>query len=430
MDPRPTLPRRDFALVFAVLLVVAAGNTALQSVLPAVGRELGAPDLLIAVIFSVSALLWTFAAPYWARQSDLRGRRRLMELGLAGYVVSMLLCSLLVLAGLNGMLSVVWTFGLFTLARGLFGLLGSASNPAAQAYVASRTDTAERTAALSTLASAFGLGTVLGPALGSRLVAPFGFSGPMFVFAALAGVVLLTVRRLLPDDDPTHAARGGHGASASMPTIGGGATGASAIAAGEGRPARLSVRDSRVRPFMLFGFLIGNLQAATGQALGFLIIDRTGLSPKEAQLLIGHVFMVGAGATLLAQWGLIRMLDLRPRQLVAWGAALAAVGTAAIAVADDFTGIATAFAVASVGYGFARPGFTAGASLAVGHGEQGAVAGAVTAVNGAAFIVAPTIGIGLYELHRTLPYWLAAASLIALLVYALLNPVLRGRPAN
>ena len=54
---------RAFAILFAVLLSSAAGNTALQTVLPAIGREVGIPDVLISSIFSLSALLWGVMSP-------------------------------------------------------------------------------------------------------------------------------------------------------------------------------------------------------------------------------------------------------------------------------------------------------------------------------------------------------------------------------
>ena len=166
------LPRREVAVLFAVLLTVAAGNTALQTVLPAIARVIHIPDMLVAIIFSFSALLWTFTAPYWARQSDIRGRRRLMEVGVIGFGVSMLGCGIVIYAGLQGLLVPVATFALFAGLRSLFGIFGSASNPAAQAYVAARTSEAERTNALSTLSSAFGLGTIIGPAVAPVAAVP------------------------------------------------------------------------------------------------------------------------------------------------------------------------------------------------------------------------------------------------------------------
>ncbi len=410
------------------LLVTAAGNTALQSVLPVIGRALAIPDLGIAFVFSLSALIWTFSAPYWALQSDQRGRRLLIEVGLAGFGISMLLCAIIILSGLRGLIAPFLTFGLFTLARALFGVFGSAANPAAQAFVASRTTAAERTSALALLSSAFGLGTILGPAVAPLFILPgVDLSGPMFAFAAIAAMVMLLVRLGLPDDDPTHAqARSGRGAAVSIASVGG-APGAAHVIAAEaasesGERRRVSVFDPRVRAFMIYGLAIGSLQAATGQALGFLIIDRiAGSGGAEAAKLIGLTFMAGAAATLLVQWGLIRLFAMTPAQLMRTGALAAGIGTAGIALAPDFHALVLAFALQSAGFGMARPGFTAGASLAVNRADQGAVAGAVTSVNGACFVAAPAIGIGLYELLPALPYWLGAAGCFASAAYALLN---------
>lgn len=427
-----SLPRGQFAVLFAALLTVAAGNTALQTVLPAIARVIHLPDMLVAVIFSFSALLWTFSAPYWARQSDIRGRRRLMLVGTLGFMVSMTGCGVAIYAGLNGWLVPIATFAVFATLRSLFGIFGSASNPAAQAYVAARTSEADRTAALSSLASAFGLGTIIGPAVAPLFIlAPFGLSGPMFAFALIAAIVTIAVARVLPDDDPTHhSAHGGSGAPSSEPSVAGSTTGASISAAAAGRPQRLSFRDGRILPFMIFGFASGSIQAATGQALGFLVIDTLGGSALDSQQEIAVIFMAGAFATLLAQWGLIPQLRLTPPALMRWGTLIAALGTAGIALAHDLHTLVIAFALMSLGYGLARPGFTAGASLAVSRAEQGGVAGAVTSVNGSCFVFAPAVGIGLYQLGPTLPYWLGAAALVALSVYAFAKPELGREPGE
>ena len=428
------MPRREFAVLFSVLLTVAAGNTALQTVLPAIARVIGIRDMLVAIIFSFSALLWTFTAPYWARQSDIRGRRRLMEVGVIGFGVSMLGCGIVIYAGLQGLLVPVATFVLFAVLRSLFGLFGSASNPAAQAYVAARTSPAERTNALSSLSGAFGLGTIIGPAVAPLfIIGAVGLAGPLFAFAVIAILVLFAVRHWLPDDDPTHfstapATERPHGAPASEPTISGGATGGSLQAAAQGRTERLSWRDPRILPFMVFGFASGSIQAATGQALGFLVIDQLGGTPLEAQQEIAIIFMASAGATLLVQWGLIPLFRMAPPALMRWGTLVAAIGTTGVAFAPDFHALVITFALSSMGYGFARPGFTAGASLAVGRDEQGGVAGAVTAINGSCFVLAPAIGIGLYQLSPTLPYMLGGAALLLLFVFTSASKALRTPP--
>ena len=73
------------------------------------------------------------------------------------------------------------------------------------------------------------------------------------------------------------------------------------------------------------------------------------------------------------------------------------------------------FALASLGFGFFRPGFTSGASFAVAPEEQNAVAGMVTSVNGIAYVAAPAVAVVLYKFWMPLPF-LAVAMLMGGLV--------------
>lgn len=417
-----------FALLFTVMLAIAAGNTALQSVLPALGRSLGAADTTVAAVFSVSALLWVIAAPYWARRSDRQGRRAMVLLGVAGFTLSLFLCGLSLALGINGVLAPASCFLAFIGARVVYGLFGSAAPPAVQAIVAGRTSREARTRALTLLASAFGLGTILGPAVAPYLVLgrawpggpQIGLAGPAFVAAAIGAAIFVAVLRLLPRDAPAAP-----GAAMGYPSIGGQATGASVTAATAPRGGRIATFDARIRGWMVVGLVAGHAQAIVGQTIGFLVIDRLGLAPARALEPTGLVLMIGAGSTLLAQWGLIPLLDLRPRALVLAGAGLAGAGCLIVAAAPGLYAIALGYALASLGFGFARPGFTAGASIAVDAATQGAVAGKVTSINGAAFVLGPSIGIGLYQLWRPLPYLATAAALLCLLGYAALT--LRNR---
>jgi hypothetical protein len=124
--------------------------------------------------------------------------------------------------------------------------------------------------------------------------------------------------------------------------------------------------------------------------------------------------MAGAVATLGAQWGLIPRLGLGPRSLILTGALVAAAGLVGTMLSQDLYGITIGFAVASLGFGFTRPGFTAGASLAVPMAEQGAVAGVITSANGISYVLAPALGMGLYELGHNLPFAAFALLLLGL----------------
>lgn len=424
-----------FALLFAVMLVIAAGNTALQSVLPALGRSLGAADSAVAAVFSVSALLWVIAAPYWANRSDRHGRRSMVLLGVAGFTVSLFLCGLFLALGINGVLGPVTTFVAFIAGRMIYGIFGSAAPPAVQALVAGRTTREERTKALTMLASAFGLGTILGPAIAPYLVMgslwrggpQIGLAGPAFTASAIGVCIWIVAARLLPRHESAS-----HGAAVAYPSIGGQGSGASVTAAMSDLGKPIGYFDPRIRAWIICGLVIGHAQAMTGQAIGFLIIDRLHVSPLEALQPTGLVLMLGAVSSLMAQWGLIPLFDLKPRALVLVGVALGAAGCVATGTSTSLYGIALGYAVLALGMGFARPGFTAGSSLAVDSHHQGSVAGKVTSINGAAFVLGPSIGVGLYELWRPLPYLTAAGSLMCLFVYAWLSlrPSGHGRGAS
>jgi MFS family permease len=401
------LTSHHFLLLYGAMLVAAAGNTALQSVMPAIGRAIGIGDIWVAIAYTWSAIFWVWLAPYWAEKSDHHGRKALIQLGMAGFIVSMTLCGLVLIAGLEGWTGPVLTFVLFGLFRAIYGALGCATPSATQAYLASRTRRSARTAQLSALSSSFGLGTIIGPALAPLFVLPFvGLPGPLFAFAILAVLVLVAIHRGLPDDGG--APGKGRGAAMSYPSLASMITGASVRAAtAPDRQKRLSWRDSRIRRWIVAGVIAGHAQAATLTCIGFFIIDTLALEPMGAEGPIAIVMMAGAGGTLAAQWGLIPRLDLSPRALIVWGSLISAIGLALTAFASDLYGLVLGFGVASIGFGFTRPGFTAGASLAVPLSEQGGVAGVITSANGISYVAAPGLGMALYTLDPHLPFAIA-----------------------
>lgn len=415
---------RNFAILFLVMLITGAGNTALQSVLPAIGRSMKVPDSLIATVFSVSAVIWVFSAPYWAKRSERQGRRHMVIVGLTGFTVSILMVGVLLHAGLSGWLSPLVAVGLVIVARSIFGIFGSAAPPASQAIVVLQTRIEERTKALSLLSSGFGLGTLLGLSLAPFLILPIvGLAGPAFCFGVLGLVALLLAMRYLTDqsgiDSPDGEARG---ANVSYPSLGGAPAGASVTAAMADRTDDvLKTTDPRIWPWMLLGLGTGHAQALTGAAMGFLVIDRLALPVHEAitQQSIGLVLMTGAGAALFVQWGVIPTLDMKPRTMAVVGMAVAIVGLVLNAFSTSLYGIASSYALASAGFGFTRPAFTAGSSLAVDRRLQGQVAGRVTSVNGSSFVLGPTIGVGLYQIWQPAPFLLSAAIMVMLIPYIL-----------
>ena len=413
------ISRERMALLFAVMLTTAAGNTAMQSVMPSIGTALEIDDVWISLAYSWSALLWVVCAPFWADRSDRRGRKAMMALGMIGFIVSMALCGLALWFGLIGLLSGTAALMAFAAARSLYGGFGSAAPPAVQAYVASRTPRAERTQALSLIASSFGLGTVIGPALAPLMVLPFvGLTGPFIIFALIGVITLMALRLRLPNDEPQFPARG---SAYDAPYAG--ASHSADLEEDEDEeevePHKLRWFEPRLRPWVTVGLLGGHAQAMVLGIAGFLVLDRLGLrdTPAEGTGPVGLVLMAGAIATLLAQWGLIPRLNLGPRGATLSGIAVAGFGVAMLGVADDIHSIALSFAIASLGFGLFRPGSTSGTSLAVTRAEQGQAGGVTASVAGASYIYAPALGVWLYGHSDWLGFGLIVALCAIVFIY-------------
>lgn len=424
-----SMTRVVFVLIFVVSMAIAVGNTGLISVMPAIGRAIGISDHLVAAIFSLSALLWALSSPHWARVSDVRGRKPMMLLGLGGFVFSMLGCAVVVWAGLQALLAPFVVFAAFAIIRGIFGLLGSATASSSQAYVADRTTEMQRTAALSALAGAVGMGTIIGPALSPLLVFGFlGLAGPMTIFAVIAAVILVAVIVIIPRDRPPVEIRADAARSSAAGATSPGRVDPLKTAADRPKPVW---RDPNIAPYLLFGLLSGCAQAINVYTLGFVVMDSMALPLTQSQGYIGIAMSAGAVAGLVGQWVLIPRLKLSPRQLLRSGAILALGGNLITVFAHEIWMLTLGYVVLTLGYAFCRPGFTAGASLAAREDQQGGVAGMVSSVSGAAIVVTPVIGVLLYELTPSAPFLLNCAVMAGLTVYAWKNASLRrGAPGS
>jgi MFS family permease len=375
------MDRLHFGLLFLATFIAASGNTAMLSVMPSIGRALKVPDIYIASIFSLSAVLFAISGPYWGRQADYMDRKKLTLIGTIGYTFSQLGLGIILLICLHGYISSIIAIILFMILRSLNGLFGSATSPAGQAYIAQRTPPADRTAAFGMLASAYGLGTIFGPAITPLFVVQrLGLSGPFFAFAIFALLAAFLVFKYLPPDLPTH-----HGETALQTK----------------RPA-LQWADPRFARTLIYCLILASAQAAIAQSLGFLIIDRLTLDPMAGLSFISITLMAGACATLLAQWGLIRMLALENRRLMQIGI---------LALSGTFHSIIIAYALASLGFGLARPGISGATSISVGAEYQGDIAGKVSGINGIVFVFSPALGILLYQYSAHMLYILLMAAL-------------------
>jgi MFS family permease len=155
------------------------------------------------------------------------------------------------------------------------------------------------------------------------------------------------------------------------------------------------------------------------QTFPYAIMDRMGVAGAASAQYTGPAMTMGAMATLISQLVLIPRLRLPIRSLMVYGAIMMAMSSLFMVWAQDFALFAFAQILFGFGQGFGRPGFSAGASLAATHEQQGDVAGLITAANGMGFVVSPFFGLWMYEnVSSEAPFLFSTGLVLLLALYA------------
>ncbi|HEY1613895.1 MAG TPA: MFS transporter [Rhizomicrobium sp.] len=394
----PEQRNRAFAILFFSQMCLGAGQSVMFAILPSFARQLGLTEFEASLPFVASATIWVFSSGFWGGRSDRWGRKPVMLLGLTAFGVSFATFAAVAQIGIAHLLPVMVAYPLMIAARAIYGVFGSGTGPAAQAYVADRTTRDERTRGVATIGAAFGLGTSIGPGIGAVLVV-FGLFAPFYFTAFMAFASAAAIWLLLPE---RHAPR-----------------------LQIHQAPRLKWRDPRVWPIILFGLGVSTAGAVPIQTVGYLFIDVLHFSPAVAPQYTGIGLVASSLAALFAQLVIVQRFDISARALMRWGAVIALLSNLLFAIGHQFGPLVFALILTGLGFGMMRPGYAAAASLAVDPHEQGAVAGLVGATNGAGFIFGPMIATALYRYSPAAPYLFAAGIMVALLIAAFVSTDLR-----
>jgi EmrB/QacA subfamily drug resistance transporter len=190
--------RRTLTLVATILgsNVVFLDGTVVNVALPAIQRDLETG--LAAQQWVVEAYLLTLVAVLLVGGSfgDLYGRKRIFELGLAGFAVTSVLCAL------------APTSGLLIAARGLQGLAGALLVPGSLAIIAATFHGAARGRAVGTWTAWAGIATLAGPAAGGLLVQELSWRWVFWVNIPLIAFTLWLSRRVVRESSDPDACPG------------------------------------------------------------------------------------------------------------------------------------------------------------------------------------------------------------------------------
>ena len=307
--------------------------------------------------------------------------------------------------GLNGALAGVHLFIFLVLARAIFGAFGSASSPSAQAYIADRTSTLERTVQLAGLSSAFAVGQAFGPGICAWLASKFGLVFPIWLVAGLALTASCSILMFLPERTAPHSAR----------------------QRGDFRQSLALISDRRLSGYLICGLALSIIAGVTQQVYGLFTMDRLNVSGSHGTEMTAWGFMANALALLATQLVILPRVNLGPRSLIIWGAGFLAAGVTAQLFAPNLEALLLSQALQGLGGGLARSGFTGGASVAVEPHEQGTAAGLVVAINGAGFVFSPVLGGVAYEhLGMIAPLIITIALIVGMFTFALVSRRLRN----
>ena len=346
------------------------------------------------VLGSLYSLLQFFASPFWGRMSDRIGRKPVLSFTVAGIGVSYLLWAF------SG------SFSLLILSRLLAGAM-SGNIATATAAVSDVTSRADRAKGMGIVGAAFGLGFVLGPAIGGTLslidlteIAPglvaYGvhpFTACALGAGALSIINLVWIRRRFTETLPPER-RNAHQVRSLLPKIGLG-----------GRFGPGVARSNLGNFFLLLSF------SGMEFTLSFLARDRFHWTPWGITGMFVHIGLVLA----IVQGGIVRRVAPRlgEKRMALVGLALVSAGLAGIAADWGTASFWVSLTALAAGSGFAFPSFSSLVSLHSAEEVQGEALGLFRALGALARAIGPFAAAILYwQFGMATPYWSGALFLI------------------
>ncbi|MGH1349291.1 MAG: MFS transporter [Methyloligellaceae bacterium] len=391
----PEERKRGFMVLFISLICIGMGKTVMFSILPAMGAEMGLSVLQVTAIFATNAGAWVIFSPIWGRKSDFWGRRPVILIGFFGYAASLVALAFVTDMGLSKTWPLYVVYPLMVLARLIFGVVGSGSVPAAQAYVTDRTSREERAGGLARLAGAFGFGSMIGPALGGIVAIYMGFLAPIYFVAGMAFLSGILIWYYLPE-------RTGPSESKKI--------------------EKVSFMLPEVLPFVLGSAVIGVGMAVSQQLIVYYSIDVFGMNKEQATANGGIGLMISSFMTLFMQLVIIPRLNVSPGIILKGGVLFIVIAFAVMAAAQDLYIMLIAMGLYGIGFGFAMPSASAAVSLSVGVDKQGATAGLISSGHSVGNIIGALAAGLIYSYSTSGAYIFAFVLSAAFLIYAVLNP--------
>ena len=365
---------RPLFVLFLTILVNLIGFGIIIPLLPFYAQTFGASPLAIGLLFASFSMAQLIAGPLLGDWSDRWGRRPVLILSLIGTAVSF---AMLAVAG-----SLVMLFA----ARIVDGLSGG-NITTARAYIADITTEEDRAKSYGILGAAFGLGFIIGPALGAAF-SRISYTAPIWVavFVTLVATVLAWV--WLPET--IHRAQAGGGSP--------------------WKAVKEMSRRPQLRLLLGLDFVYWMSFAVYQTTFALFGARRFGFDAAQTGYVLSAFGLLG----VVVQGGFVGPVVKRlgERRTLAVGLAFTALGWGGSALTYSLPVFILLLAPGAIGIGLCNATLSALISHTASAGEQGRVQGAAGALESLGRVVGPIWGNGALQVFGEGTAYGAAAILL------------------
>lgn len=363
---RTPLPK-GFATLWTTVALDLVGFGIVVPILGRYAERYGASGFEVGLLFASFSLAQLICAPLLGRLSDRIGRKPVILISLLGTAVG---------SFITGAAGALWVLFLGRIIDGASG----ASVAVAQGAVTDIAPVSDRPRLLGLLGAAFGVGFVIGPALGG-LASLGGTHVPFYVAGTLALINAAVAWFRLPETRPRSSLALQDLAIDEVP--------APAVPANFSRPA------VRLWGLAVVGFIAIVAFSGFEATFSLLIGARFGLTEAG----VGAVF-VGVGVVLVGvQAGLVRPVNVRLGTVSSLrvGLLFNVIGLGTLSVAESWLLLIVALAFLTVGQGLVSPNLSTLVAGGVPDERRGEALGFQQGVNAAGRVAGPAMAGVLYD---------------------------------
>ncbi len=375
-------------LIFMTVFIDLMGFGLVIPILPTYAQQLHASDFVIGLLIASYSVMQFIFTPFWGRLSDRIGRRPVLLISLLASFIGYMIW------GFSGSL-----IGLF--ASRIVAGFGNANIAVAQAYITDITTKENRARGMGMVGAAFGLGFVLGPALGSALV-QYGLQTVGFFAAAFSLLDLILTFFLLPEPKE----RGNFGKER--------------FGLGLDFYLKNIVSEKLRVSFLIFfisTFAFANMEAT----LVLLTAKLYNWGPKENTYLFVYIGIL----IVIVQGGMIRQLTKKysERKLITAGSLMIAAGLFVTPITQNWLVLGLGMTLLSVGSGINNPCNQSVISKLAPEETAGGVLGLGQSVSTLGRIFGPIVGCALFgQFGHMSPYIAGGLCMLVVVVLSLKLP--------